>query len=88
MLITVTWQPPIVTGGFILGYEYRIMSGSEQREFTVANSNLTFTVTGLSPFTNYIIEVRVVGMSGRGRIARLAVRTGELGMLCHYSHNL
>ena len=82
MLVTVTWQPPIVTEGTILRYELRIINSSQKIDFTIAASNLRFTAMGLSPFTNYIFEVRGVSEAGQGRIATLAVHTGELGMLC------
>lgn len=62
--IALNWEPPQLTQGLILRYEIGIFSNLERRNFT--SEGLSFTATGLTPFTNYTVEVAAVNRHGRG----------------------
>ncbi|XP_063775500.1 usherin [Pseudophryne corroboree] len=57
----VTWKPPLKANGEILRYEIRI---PEPRVVITDTTLLSYTVTGLIPYTNY--SVSVVASSGGG----------------------
>ena len=74
------WQPPRIPSGAIISYELTVFSSSGVLFFSVIGSNLMFTITELSPFTNHTFEVAAINAFGRGEVARLRVRTAESGM--------
>ena len=78
--ITISWQPPRIPSGAIIRYDISIFNSSGLHNFDVSGSNLAFTVTGLSPFTNHTFEVVAVNAIGQGEEASLTTRTDEDGM--------
>jgi len=66
--ITLSWMRPNPPNGIIIGYqlEYRISYDSQFTLLLPSNNELTRTVTGLSPNTEYQFRVAAVTAVGRG----------------------
>ena len=77
--IQVSWDLPLYPNGPILYYKlfYRVSDTPQQPPNIVRDSSYTermvmnannFEITGLTPYTNYTIQVRAIGEGGLGAI--------------------
>ena len=79
--ISVTWLPPVFPNGNLLSYNLTIVtnaSGNVQlQNFVVPASDLSFTITGLDPITEYTIQIQAVNGFGGGEVAVVVAETSK-----------
>ena len=70
--VTLSWLPPSEPNGIIIRYDLEYIKPGDilfTRLFPFNNTDLTRTITGLSPGTTYLIRVAAVTVVGRGPYA-------------------
>ncbi|ESP04761.1 hypothetical protein LOTGIDRAFT_155985 [Lottia gigantea] len=72
--LKIGWDPPNVCNGTVKGYY--VYQGSKPPEFT---TDVTCIVTGLSPNTQYTIEVCAATSKGKGEKSSVVGTTAEIG---------
>ena len=86
--VTVRWQPPLETGGFISSYSvsHRLTTSGAEEPFLgtaeVGGGATSHRVTGLVPETQYTIVVEAFTSAGGGTNTSVFGTTTDVGGLC------
>ena len=82
--VTLQWMPPETPNGHVT--HYSVQYGGRVIDYFGSNTlnGLTGTVEGLSPNTEYVLELRAHTRVGPGPPASLNVKTGKL-LILQYS---
>ena len=72
--ITVSWSAPV---GVIIEYQLQCYGGNQIFSWTVMGSQVTTTLSGLQPYTNYSCNITAHNSVGGGPAAATSVATKE-----------
>ena len=75
-MVTVSWTRPSLPNGVITGYKVKVNSGTE---VPVSNTSLSYTATGLTPYTVYVVAVKACTQPGCGAVKTITVTTHQAG---------
>ena len=78
-VINITWSIPTVPNGVIIMYEIRYRESNSNGPYNMINTtNTQYSIGGLLPNTNYIIEVRAYTSVGPGEWSDTQISTSNI----------
>ena len=79
--IALNWNPPAKPNGVIIQYQVQCSGGGQVLPSTVAGSQTTTTLIGLTPYTSYTCIIVARTSVGGGPGATISVTTAQDGKL-------
>ena len=80
--ITLSWKYPVEPNGVITHYQLQCIGRGQILDHTVNSPQITATLSGLLPYTNYFCSITAHTSVGGGPTANISVTTKQNSKTC------